>query len=190
MVADGWILLDVRPPTEIAKAELKNAVEIPLFVVDDDPGLSTLIKQATAFGMGGWWLGGAHMKPNPSFNADVQSKVPRDAKGVMVVCQKGLRSLAACEQLARMGYKNLGWINGGLDMVKPGELPTVGGKDIRYGGIGGLSELLGWTEVQQEDGNDGFMGGYTNILKIFVVILALDTIWFLWTITHSSVMNP
>jgi hypothetical protein len=87
-----------------------------------------------------------------------------------------------------MGYRNLGWINGGLDMVKPGELPTVGGKDIRYGGIGGLSELLGWTEVQQEEELGGFIGGYSTILKIFVVILALDLVWILWTITRPGIM--
>lgn len=59
------------------------------------------------------------------------------------------RSLAACEQLSRAGYTKLAWINGGFDMCKKKELPTVDGKDIRYGGIGGLSEVLGWTEVRR-----------------------------------------
>ena len=31
--------------------------------------------QATAFGMGGWWLGGAHMIPNPAFLPEVLSQV-------------------------------------------------------------------------------------------------------------------
>jgi rhodanese-related sulfurtransferase len=40
--------------------------------------------------MGGWWLGGAHMKPNPQFMAEVQASVPKDTP-VVVACQKGLR---------------------------------------------------------------------------------------------------
>jgi len=134
--------------------------------------------------MGGWWLGGSHMKPNVNFLNEVQAKIPKTSKGVVVVCQKGLRSLAACEQLARAGYPSLAWVNGGLDTAQPGDLPTKDGKDIRYGGIGGLSEVMGWTEVQQDE-SKGFAGGYQNILKAFAVVLALDTIWFLYT-----VLNP
>ncbi len=55
---DGWVLLDVRPKEESDRVKIEGSVTVPLFEVDDklDPG--TLIKQATAFGMGGWWLGG------------------------------------------------------------------------------------------------------------------------------------
>lgn len=72
---------------------IKDAVAIPLFEVDDaiDPG--SLLKQMSAFGMGGWWLGGAHMKPNAAFMGQVQAKIPKDAK-VLVTCQKGLRCAA------------------------------------------------------------------------------------------------
>lgn len=39
--------------------------------------------------------------------------------------------------------------------------------DIRYGGIGGLSEFLGWTEVQRQNtGAGGAFGGYQNVLKV------------------------
>lgn len=181
LASEGWILLDTRPPNEIEKAQLLNAVEIPLFVVDDESSITNLIKQATALGMGGWWLGGSHMKPNPHFLNEVTKTIPKDSKGVIVVCQKGLRSLTACEQLARAGYPSLAWINGGLDTACPGDLGTKDGKDIRFGGIGGLSEVLGWTEVQQEV-SKGFGGGYQNILKGFAVVLALDTVWFLYTV--------
>jgi rhodanese-related sulfurtransferase len=181
LVADGWVLLDTRPPNEIEKAQLLNAIEVPLFVVDDETSINNLIKQATALGMGGWWLGGSHMKRNENFLNEVQAKIPKDSKGVVVVCQKGLRSLTACEQLSRAGYPALAWINGGLDTAQPGDLPTKDGKDIRFGGIGGLSEILGWTEVQQDE-SKGFAGGYQNILKAFAIILALDTVWFLYTV--------
>jgi hypothetical protein len=48
-----------------------------------------------------------------------------------VACQKGLRSLAAAEQLSRAGYSKLAWINGGFDTARPGDLPTTDDKDVR-----------------------------------------------------------
>lgn len=64
--------------------------------------------------------------------AQVQSKLPKDAR-VIVACQKGLRSLAACEQLARAGYQQLAWINGGFDTATKGDIPTANNVDIRWG---------------------------------------------------------
>jgi rhodanese-related sulfurtransferase len=80
----------VRPVEETEVVSIKDAVAVPLFEVDDgiDPG--SLLKQMSAFGMGGWWLGGSHMKPNQQFMSQVQAKIPKDAK-VLVTCQKGLR---------------------------------------------------------------------------------------------------
>lgn len=50
---------------------------------------------------------------------------------MIVACQKGLRSLAACEQLARAGYGQLAWINGGMDASKKGDIDTDNGVDVR-----------------------------------------------------------
>lgn len=72
---DGWTVLDVRPPNENRKAHVKDAIEVPLFYPDTSLDPSSLLKQMSAFGMGGWWLGGTHMVPNDSFLADVQAKV-------------------------------------------------------------------------------------------------------------------
>jgi rhodanese-related sulfurtransferase len=47
----------------------------------------------------------------------VQAQVPKDAR-VIVGCQKGLRSLAACEQVVRSGYSTIAWINGGFDTAR------------------------------------------------------------------------
>lgn len=47
----------------------------------------------------------------------------------------------------------------------------------RYGGIGGVSEFLGWTEVQREYGQGKF-GGFEGVLKIFGVLLAADLLLF------------
>lgn len=133
-------------------------------------------------GMGGWWLGGTHMIPNTDFIGQVQAKLPKDTNPkVLVVCQKGLRSLAACEALSRAGYPTIAWVNGGLDTARPGDVATKDDVDIRMGGIGGLSEVLGWTEVQQEQSKGAF-GGFENVLKFFAVVLVLDGVWFLYTV--------
>ena len=188
MMRDGWVLLDVRPEEECSIASVDGSVHVPLFRVDDsfDPG--SLIKQMSAFGMGGWWLGTKHMVPNKGFMGDVMEKLyarraaaggdeattdPRETEKVIVACQKGLRSLAACEQLANAGFKELAWVNGGYDMSRKGDLPVDGGKDIRYAGIGGVSSLLGWTEVQQEE-NKGLGGGVQNVLKVIAALVVLD----------------
>ena len=74
------------------------------------------------------------------------------------------RSLSAAEQLSRAGYTSLAWINGGLDTAQKGDFEVLNSDDLRYGGIGGLSELLGWTNVQRER-SSGFLGGGENIIK-------------------------
>jgi len=188
LMHDGWVLLDVRPPTETQKVSIVGAVQVPLFLPETRNDLPSVLKRASTWGTGGWWLGGTHMNPNPGFMQEVgcwcwcccvlrcgdfaaaaddngrspqldatqsfdqhahrtnptsaphqvTAKVPRDAK-VIVGCQRGLRSLAACEQLSRAGYRTLAWVNGGFDAAEPGDLVTVpDGKDIRWvGGWGG-----------------------------------------------------
>ncbi len=77
------------------------------------------------------------------------------------------RSLAACEQLSRAGYPTLAWINGGFDTAQKGDLAAVGDVDLRLGGIGGMSEVLGWTEVQRDvKRSQGFAGGSNTIIKL------------------------
>lgn len=178
LLADGFVLLDVRPPEEIAKAEVVGAVKVPIFVVEESNDLVSLMKKGSALGMGGAWLGGTHMKPNPGFMREVESKIPKDAR-IIVTCQKGLRSLAAAEQLHRAGYSTLAWINGGLDASRKGDLPTVGDKDLRYGGIGGMTEMLGLTEVQREDKSAGPASQYGEMfIKLGVVVIVADALLF------------
>lgn len=47
-------------------------MQVPVFVPDTSDELGSLLKQMSAFGMGGWWLGGTHMVPNDSFLSEVQ----------------------------------------------------------------------------------------------------------------------
>eukprot|EP00884_Botryococcus_braunii_P010228 jgi/Botrbrau1/19206/Bobra.0077s0108.2 len=157
------------------QAGVDGAVHVPLYMQESWDGLDKVIKHSTAIGMGGWWLGGVHMIPNTSFMAEVQARIPKDAK-IIVACQKGLRSLQAAEMLSRAGYSTLAWVNGGLDTAKKEDLPVVGADDLRYGGIGGLSELLGWTDVQREK-SSGFLGGGQNVIYMAVAVLVADGLW-------------
>jgi hypothetical protein len=75
-----------------------GAVEVPIYIPETQWTPLNVLKQLSNFGLGGWWLGGSHMIPNERFLAEVQSKVPKDAK-VIVACQKGLR-WALCPALA------------------------------------------------------------------------------------------
>jgi len=176
LMNQGWVLLDVRPPGETDKVSLLDAVNVPIFVEDESSSFGSLMKKAAAVSTGGWWLGGTHMVPNDKFLPEVQTKIPKD-KGVIIGCQKGLRSLAAAEQLSRAGYGRVAWINGGFDTAHPADLRTSNNKDVRYAGIGGLSEVLGWTEVQQEE-KQGFMGGVNGVLGLVALILAADLALF------------
>lgn len=90
------------------------------------------------------------------------------------------RSLAACEQLSRAGYGEIAWINGGFDTARKEDLPVVGAPDLRYGGIGGLSEFLGWTDAQRQNSKtEGFIGGFQNVLKLVSTIIAGDIMFAL-----------
>ncbi len=178
---EGWVILDVRPPFEVAKAGVAGAVTVPVFIQEGFDNLPAYLKHASWFGMGGWWLGGAHMKPNPGFMAGVAAQIPAGSR-VVVACQKGLRSLAAAEQLARAGYGDLAWINGGLDSAAPGDLGVVGAPDLRYGGIGGLSARLGMTDVQREQSVASTTSSpSTTLMYGALALLAGDGIWFLAT---------
>lgn len=85
------------------------------------------------------------------------------------------RSLAAAEQLSKAGFGQLAWINGGFDAAAPSDLPVKDAADLRFGGIGGLSEVLGWTEVQkQTSSSEGFLGGGFTIIKA-VRLVALSS---------------
>lgn len=190
LVANGYVLLDVRPPTEVAKAQPLNSINVPLFVEDQDRSFSGLMKQASAFGMGGWWLGGTHMIPNPQFLPEVLNKIPNKDTPIVVACQKGLRSLASCEQLARAGYTNLTWLTGGFDTVRKEDgLATKDDLDMRYGGIGGVSAMVGWTPVQQEQ-DKGL--NPAKLIRIAAVVLLLDGLvvgYDVWN-AYSSVWFP
>lgn len=86
LVAEGWVLLDVRPPGEVGKVGIQGAVNVPLFVEDPSNSVSSLIKKAATIGTGGWWLGGTHMIPYTNFLAEVGSVCEQGCCGARVLC--------------------------------------------------------------------------------------------------------
>ncbi|KAG5019651.1 hypothetical protein JHK87_015506 [Glycine soja] len=110
-------LLDVRPSNEHKKAWVRASTWIPIFDVDNKLDFGTIPRKVTSFVMGGWWSGMPTLSYDSQFLAKVEEKFPKDAE-LIVVCQKGLRSLAACELLYNAGYKNLFWVQGGYEAAE------------------------------------------------------------------------
>ncbi|KAF3639763.1 Rhodanese-like domain-containing protein 11, chloroplastic [Capsicum annuum] len=124
------MLLDVRPPMERKKAWVKGSTWIPIFDVD------------TSLEVGGWWSGIPALSYNKQFLSNVEEEFAKDTD-LIVACQKGLRSIAACEVLYNAGYCNLFWVQGGLEAAEEEDLEREGPQPFKFAGIGGLSEFLG-----------------------------------------------
>ncbi|XP_002962237.2 rhodanese-like domain-containing protein 11, chloroplastic [Selaginella moellendorffii] len=172
-----YTLLDVRPSSERSKAWVKGSVWIPVYDSDKNMDPGALLKKLSTFAMGGWWSGLALMKYNERFMPDLVATVPKSAN-VIVACQKGLRSLAACEQMYKAGYRNIFWLSGGFDAVEEGEFEREGPQALKLAGIGGISEFLGWTDVQRRAAaKEGF--GYRAVMfgRLVLVVLAVDSLF-------------
>lgn len=171
-----YYFLDVRPSTEHSKASVKGSIWIPMYDVNKNADPATLYSKIQKLTMGGWWSGQALMKYNERFMPDIVARIPKSSK-IIVSCQKGIRSLAACEQLYKVGYRNLYWLSGGLDAVDEGEIEREGPQPFKLAGIGGVSEFLGWTDVQRSEASK--LGiGYRAMLFGRVVLLLLAVVLF------------
>ncbi|KAJ4712453.1 Rhodanese-like domain-containing protein chloroplastic-like [Melia azedarach] len=170
-------LLDVRPSTERKKAWVKGSTWIPIFEIDDQLDAGTLSKKVTNFVMGGWWSGVPTLSYDKQFLARVEEKLPKDTD-LIVACQKGLRSLAACELLYNAGYRNLFWVQGGLETAEEEDLVREGPQPLKLAGIGGVSEFLGWTDQQRaQAAREGW--GYRLVFsaRLVGVFLAADALF-------------
>ncbi|KAI3887345.1 hypothetical protein MKX03_002749 [Papaver bracteatum] len=168
-------LLDVRPSFERNKAWVKGSTWIPIFDVDNKLDAGALSKKVTNFLLGGWWSGIPTLSYENQFISRVEQQFPKDTD-LIVACQKGLRSLAACELLYKAGYENIFWVQGGLEAaeeevsafhyssikcVPHTEIFSLqishlelgfdreGPQPFKFAGIGGVSEFLGWTDQQR-----------------------------------------
>ncbi|KMZ56467.1 Rhodanese-like domain-containing protein 11, chloroplastic [Zostera marina] len=141
-------LLDVRPSTEHEKTWVKNSTWIPIFDIVTANDAGTISRKVTNFVMGGWWSGVPNLGYNDEFVTKVEEKFSKDTD-LILACQKGLRSLAACEKLYNAGYQNLFWVQGGLEAANEEDLKREGPQPFKLAGIGGFSEFMGWTDQQR-----------------------------------------
>ncbi|KAH9776475.1 Rhodanese-like domain-containing protein 11 [Citrus sinensis] len=168
-------LLDVRPSTERKKAWIKGSIWIPIFDIDDTFDAGSLPQKVTNFVMG-WWSGVPTLSYNKQFLSKVEEKLPKDTD-LIVACQKGLRSLAACELLYNAGYRNLFWVQGGLEAAEEEDLVREGPQPLKFAGIGGLSEFLGWTGQQRaQAAREGWGYRLLYSARLVGVFLAADAL--------------
>ncbi|KAH9720522.1 Rhodanese-like domain-containing protein 11 [Citrus sinensis] len=168
-------LLDVRPSTERKKGWIKGSIWIPIFDIDDTFDAGSLPPKVTNFVMG-WWSGVPTLSYNKQFLSKVEEKLPKDTD-LIVACQKGLRSLAACELLYNAGYRNLFWVQGGLEAAEEEDLVREGPQPLKFAGIGGLSEFLGWTDQQRaQAAREGWGYRLLYSARLVGVFLAADAL--------------
>ncbi|KAH9776476.1 Rhodanese-like domain-containing protein 11 [Citrus sinensis] len=155
-------LLDVRPSTERKKAWIKGSIWIPIFDIDDTFDAGSLPQKVTNFVMGGWWSGVPTLSYNKQFLSKVEEKLPKDTD-LIVACQKGLR--------------NLFWVQGGLEAAEEEDLVREGPQPLKFAGIGGLSEFLGWTGQQRaQAAREGWGYRLLYSARLVGVFLAADAL--------------
>ncbi|KAD5507827.1 hypothetical protein E3N88_15530 [Mikania micrantha] len=173
----GKTLLDVRPSIEHEKAWVKRSTWIPIFDVDTQLDAGTLSRKVTNYMMGGWWSGVPTLSFDNEFISKVTEKFPNDAD-LIVACQKGLRSLAACELLYNAGFRNLFWVQGGLEAAEEEDLEREGPQPFKLAGIGGLSGFLGWTDQQRaQAAKEGWAYRLVFTARLIGVVLAADALF-------------
>lgn len=89
--SEGYILLDIRPEWERAKARVSGSRHIPLFVNDPDNSPLGLLKKWVHFGYIGLWTGQNMTMINPEFVSQVETEIPDKDSKVLVACGEGLR---------------------------------------------------------------------------------------------------
>src|SRR5262245_28918567 len=92
---DGTIYLDVRSRREFIAGHAEGAINIPIMEPDES----------------------GRMAPNPEFLSVAEKVLPKDAR-LVVGCQAGRRSDAACRVLEEAGFTDLANIEGGFSGAK------------------------------------------------------------------------
>ncbi|CAM8938246.1 unnamed protein product [Rhodiola kirilowii] len=177
MQLSGKTMLDVRPSTEREKAWVKGSIWVPVFDVDERFDIGVASKKISNYVMGGWWSGVPVLSYNNQFISKVEEKLPKDAD-LIVACQKGLRSLAACEILYNAGYRNLFWVQGGLEAAEEEDFVREGSQPFKLAGIGGFSEFLGWTDQQRAAAaKEGWSYRLVFTLRLLGLIVLADALF-------------
>ncbi|CAA6668022.1 unnamed protein product [Spirodela intermedia] len=163
-------LLDVRPSTERQKAWVKGSTWIPIFEVDNSLDFGTVSKKITSFTMGGWWSGVPTLVYDKDFISKVESKFPKESELLL--------SIAACEQLYNAGYRNLFWVQGGLETAEEEDFQREGPQPFKLAGIGGVSEFFGWTDQQRiVAAKEGWGYRFTYTARLIGLIILVDALF-------------
>ncbi|KAM7264909.1 hypothetical protein ACFE04_002592 [Oxalis oulophora] len=140
--SDGYSVVDVRDQSQFARAHLKSCYHAPLFINNEDNDFGTIIKRTVHNNFAGLFFGLPFTKQNPEFVQTVKSQFSPESK-ILVVCQEGLRSTAAANQLERAGFQNIACLTSGLQSVKPGTFDSEGPSELQNAGKAGLVQVQG-----------------------------------------------
>ena len=87
----------------------------------------------------------------------------------------------------RAGYPTVAWLSGGYDAANREDFDATPDKDMRYGGVAGLSGIIGWTKVQQKE-QVAMGGGVFNVLKYVRPARACVVVLLLAALPRSRVL--
>ncbi|KAI3965928.1 hypothetical protein MKX01_010885 [Papaver californicum] len=142
VAAEGYAVLDVRDSSQYDRAHIKSCFHVPLFIEDKDNDPGTIVKRTVHNNFSGLFFGIPFTKPNTEFVKSVRNQFSPDSK-VLLVCQEGLRSSAAANELEKAGFENISCITSGLQSVKPGTFESVGSAELQNAGKVGLVTVQG-----------------------------------------------
>ncbi|GMY14136.1 rhodanese-like domain-containing protein 9, chloroplastic [Fagus crenata] len=142
IAGEGYTILDVRDKSQYDRAHIKSCYHVPLFVENQDNDFGTIIKRTVHNNFAGLFFGLPFTKLNPDFVQSVKSQFSPQSK-LLLVCQEGLRSSAAANNLDQAGFQTIACITSGLQTVKPGTFDSVGTTELQDAGKAGLITIQG-----------------------------------------------
>ncbi|KAL5192075.1 Rhodanese-like domain-containing protein 11, chloroplastic [Glycine soja] len=157
-------LLDVRLSNEHTKAWVRASTWIPIFDVHNKLDFGTIPRKEA----GGVASLHCHMTSftNYWFLDKVEEKFPKDAE-LIVACQKGL------------SFSIIDSSNSGGGKKSSDHFPSRAPVPLKFSGIGGVSEFLGWTDQQRAAAaKEGW--GYRLVFsaRLIGVFLVADALYF------------
>ncbi|CAA0812710.1 Rhodanese-like domain-containing protein 9-chloroplastic [Striga hermonthica] len=142
IAVEGYTVVDVRDRTQFERAHIKGCYHVPLFIENKDNDLGTVVKRTLHNNFSGLFFGLPFTKPNLDFVQSVKTQFSLESK-LLLVCQEGLRSVAAARKLEGAGYQDIACITSGLQSVKPGTFDSVGSTELQNAGKAGLVTVQG-----------------------------------------------
>jgi rhodanese-related sulfurtransferase len=134
---EGYTIVDIRDESQYKRSHIASSLHVPLFIENTDSDIGTLLRKQMHMSFAGTFYGVAFTKTNPDFVATFEKQFQKDSK-ILIVCQEGLRSGKAAEELERAGFQNVSYLVNGLQKVKPGIFEKEGPKELEDAGKAGL----------------------------------------------------